>query len=100
MLNRSRLFLICLNLVRWPRFLAAKFEAQSEFLSDDRDVRKRRRHADDFRVPIGPGIWQRTDEEGQKTPFRVMEQNGELYARVRTLAVPVRNLPGTWTLIE
>ena len=49
-------------------------------------------------LPDAPGIWQFTDEKGAQITIRVKDQNGELYANVGSLAVPVRSLSGRWEM--
>ena len=50
-------------------------------------------------LPDAPGIWQFTDEKGAQITIRVKDQNGELYANVGSVAVPVRSLSGKWAMI-
>jgi hypothetical protein len=84
----------------WLGLFAAKFDATSASRKASPETGCRNGLAGDFPAPNAPGIWQHTDREGERTSFRVMDQNGELYAKVRRLAVPVQNLPGLWIRIE
>jgi hypothetical protein len=84
----------------WLGLFAAKFDVTSACKEASPEIGCWNGLAADFPAPNAPGIWQLTDGEGERTSFRVMDQNGELYAKVRRLAVPVQNLPGRWIRVE
>jgi hypothetical protein len=53
--------------------------------------------------PDAPGLWTRTDANGERRTHRVISQNGELYAKVGRflpVAVPVSELPGSWERVD
>ena len=100
MLKRNRLFLGGLNQPSWLRLFAAKFDVRlavdeaasgTGTIGGDRAV---------YGAPDAPGIWQLTDDREERTAFRIMDQNGELYAKVGFRAIPVRQLPGNWLRVR
>jgi len=55
------------------------------------------------RSPQCPGLWLRTSRDGRQRVYRVVDQNGELFATVGRLlpvAVPTARLPGHWAPVE
>jgi hypothetical protein len=51
-------------------------------------------------LPDAPGLWVLTDPQGRRRVHRVIDQNGQLYAKVGRLlpvAVPVAELAGSWS---
>jgi hypothetical protein len=80
-------------------FFAAKFAPTSTFASASSETEVVAGVAEAL-LPDAPGLWQLTDEKGARTTVRVKDQNGEFYAKMGSVAVPVQNLSGSWALIQ
>ena len=102
MLKRTRMLFVRLARGRRNRhllhFFSAKFAPTPAFEGTSAESGVVENGVVQTSLPDAPGIWQFTDEKGAQITIRVKDQNGELYANVGSLAVPVRSLSGKWAM--
>jgi hypothetical protein len=82
------------------RLFSAKFAPTSTFEEAATETEVVNGRSAQAFYPDAPGIWQLTDESGAQFTVRIKNQNGQLYANVGSVAVPVQGLSGKWAIIE